>query len=59
MIAALLFGSCALNLQSEKITKDIGLSFPPFKNNGQMEFTLGHLKTLNVNRIRISENWNY
>jgi len=35
----------------------IGMSFPPVKNQAEIDFTLQNLDLLNVSNIRIAENW--
>lgn len=50
------------NLLFGKEIKDknfFGISFPPFADEKQIEFTLKHLKTLNINKIRIAIDWRY
>ncbi|MCD4760224.1 beta-galactosidase [archaeon] len=37
--------------------KTYGLSFPPFSNPDQIDFTLNQLETFNIDRIRIAIDW--
>ena len=39
--------------------KNYGMSFPPFKNSEEINFTLKELKALNINKIRIAIDWKY
>lgn len=41
----------------EKTNLKLGISFPPMKNKKQREFTLEHLKSLNVSLVRYSAHW--
>lgn len=36
---------------------DVGMSFPPYSNSGQIDFTITELKKLAINRIRIAIDW--
>ena len=36
---------------------DLGIAFPPFANQEQIDFSLQHLKALNVTKIRLGETW--